>query len=391
MKTATPDLAPSDPGCGPSLARAAIENLGGPDLWADTLEARLEDLARVHGNEAYTELIHFCSHLRFEPREARQHWRRIVGHRGEMQARLGSAVDLRVALFSYFMQVERRLVNPKIIERDLFEETRSSAYVDELTGLHNYRYFSECLVREVLRSEQYHQPLSLVMIDVDHFKDYNDRNGHEAGNTALAAIANLLCGALRRVDEPARFGGEEFALLLPSTPKSGAQQVAERTRSMIEDRHVLTISLGVATYPADASDASQLVRHADMALYDAKTGGRNRVCLYEQSTRSYRRTEAMLSGRLDLPGRDGVPLITRSVGEGGMLFHVQTDLPVGLLADAVLLLPGGAEVAGSGRIVNSAQDIRGRFEVVFQFVDMPATHRHRLAAFVRECPPDRSR
>src|SRR4029453_17038008 len=119
------------------------------------------------------------SHLRFDPDEARQHWNAILHHRDAMELKLGGPVELRLALLRYFTEVHPKLVNPKIIELSLFERTRASAYSDELTGLKNYRYLVENLGQEILRSDQDGVPVSLIMLDVDWFKRYNDRNGHE--------------------------------------------------------------------------------------------------------------------------------------------------------------------------------------------------------------------
>ena len=145
-----------------------------------------------------------------------------------MTDRLGTEVDLRVALASYFVQVNRQLRNPKIIELQLFAETERSASRDSLTGLCNYRLFREHLDRELQKGRRVDSTLSLVMIDIDSFKNYNDLNGHEAGNQVLISIASLLRSSSRDVDIAARYGGEEFALVLPSTSKIGACRVAER-------------------------------------------------------------------------------------------------------------------------------------------------------------------
>ncbi|MFQ5768044.1 MAG: GGDEF domain-containing protein, partial [Acidobacteriota bacterium] len=221
----------------------------------EELQAGLSRLERRHGNAVYTELLFLLSQVRFAPNEARHHWDCIVSHRARMQERMGKPVDLLVALVSYFVEVQQELKTPVLVELKLLRETRASAYRDELTGLCNYRYFREYLEREILRGERYRPLLSLLMIDIDEFKKYNDRYGHEAGNSALKDIARLLSGSLRNVDVAARYGGEEFALILPSTSKGSAFRVAERARKRIESAAFqvphsdrtgrLTISIGV--------------------------------------------------------------------------------------------------------------------------------------------------
>lgn len=167
----------------------------------------------------------------------------------------------------------------------LVEESRSLATTDALTGLLNRRAFLESTNREVARAKRYNDRLSVVLLDVDHFKQINDKRGHAAGDLVLSAVGKLLNGALRTCDIVARWGGEEFVLVLPSTPLDGAEQVAERVREMLEqaeildnngDRVPVTASFGVATY-ASSENLEQVIDRADRAMYLAKSGGRNRV------------------------------------------------------------------------------------------------------------------
>ncbi|RMH45364.1 MAG: diguanylate cyclase [Deltaproteobacteria bacterium] len=163
------------------------------------------------------------------------------------------------------------------------------AVTDGLTGLYNHRHFHERLALEVERSARNGLPLSLLMIDVDHFKHYNDHNGHPAGDEVLRELAHLMGDGRRANDFCARYGGEEFAIVLVDTSKLTAAQVAERLRARVADypfAHAetqplgrLSVSIGVASFPDDAAGAEALVRQADAALYAAKHGGRNCVVL----------------------------------------------------------------------------------------------------------------
>jgi diguanylate cyclase (GGDEF)-like protein len=355
----------------------------------------LAGLAARYGTAVHTELIHLLSHLRFPHDEAREHWERILAHREHMRAKLGVAVDLRVALVSYFVEVARKLKNPKIIEMQLFERTRDSAYRDELTGLHNYRLFREYLQQEVLRSERSGQPVSLVMADVDDFKAFNDRRGHEAGNDGLVAVARLIEGALRQGDVAARYGGEEFALILPATPKVTARLVAERVRGAVESESPhrdpasgesrLTLSLGVATYPADAQDAGELVRRADQALYVAKSGGKNQVQLYGKSRRSFERIDATLNVVARVAGGPSLRLVTRNVSEAGLSLACDGELPNGAVLDLGIELPSGAhEIRAAGRVVHLETDVAGRTHAAVRIIDMDETDRARLVEYTRK-------
>ena len=169
----------------------------------------------------------------------------------------------------------------------LNETIRELAVRDGLTGLYNYRYFQEMLQSETARSQRHHRKLCLLMIDVDHFKVYNDLQGHPMGDEVLKGIARILMERARRTDLVARYGGEELVVVLPETPRENARKVAEDFRRRVENFSFpkgenqpigrITISIGLAEFPADAADARALIERADKALYAAKSGGRNRV------------------------------------------------------------------------------------------------------------------
>jgi diguanylate cyclase (GGDEF)-like protein len=169
----------------------------------------------------------------------------------------------------------------------LFEETRQLAITDELTGLANHRQFYHQLAREVRRAQRYKRPLTLLMLDLDYFKQYNDRFGHLAGDQALRETAELLRRNARDVDILARYGGEEFAVILPETDMERAVIQAERARTSIANHAFrgkdsnpqgdLTVSIGVATMTPGMRKIEELVHDADQALYRAKSQGRNRL------------------------------------------------------------------------------------------------------------------
>jgi diguanylate cyclase (GGDEF)-like protein len=167
------------------------------------------------------------------------------------------------------------------------EQLEELATVDELTGLANYRVFRKRLQDEWIRAARYGQPLSLVMLDLDDFKQVNDTLGHPAGDRVLREFAMLVAGGARATDLPARYGGEEFAIILPHTEGERAVRVAERVRAAVADFAFLdgetplkvTVSAGVATHPSAAGvqSADEFLKVADRALYAAKNGGKNRV------------------------------------------------------------------------------------------------------------------
>lgn len=156
---------------------------------------------------------------------------------------------------------------------------------DALTALLNRRYLEERLAEEIQRSKRHRFPMSLMMLDVDEFKSYNDNFGHPAGDIALRIVADVLKETLRAADVAARYGGEEFAVLLPQTTSSEAGAIAERIRLRIErtefPKRKVTVSIGIASISPEIESADQIVNAADNALYDAKNQGRNNVQTYE--------------------------------------------------------------------------------------------------------------
>ena len=171
--------------------------------------------------------------------------------------------------------------------RRRIEQLDEQINLDTLTGLANFRHFREALDRELERTLRSGRDTGLIMVDLDHFKQVNDTYGHEAGNRVLQHIAHLLQTTTRKLDIPCRYGGEEFAVILPSTDLLTSSQVAERLRRMIEQIPVdlgeqqlnLTASLGVDVYSRFHNETQQeFVKRVDDLLYKAKRGGRNRVC-----------------------------------------------------------------------------------------------------------------
>jgi diguanylate cyclase (GGDEF)-like protein len=168
----------------------------------------------------------------------------------------------------------------------------ASSLTDRLTGLYNYGTFVDYLHNEVTKTNRYGGDLTLIMLDLDRFKDFNDRHGHETGNQLLRQVGATLRATVREADMAARYGGEEFAVLIRGDETRG-YELAERLRRAIEKAGVTlrggaevftTVSAGVASYPSGASDETQIVEHADASLYESKRRGRNRVTVYTRET-----------------------------------------------------------------------------------------------------------
>lgn len=177
-------------------------------------------------------------------------------------------------------------------ERDA-RRIASLSLTDRLTGVHNYAFFEDALPRECRRADRYALPLALIVLDLDRFKAFNDRHGHDAGNRLLAAVGDAIRANCRASDIAARFGGEEFALIVHGTPDE-ALEAAERIRLAVAGVTVLvaggervgtTVSAGVAGFEGPDDDASRLLDRADKALYHSKSAGRDRVSLFSPEHR----------------------------------------------------------------------------------------------------------
>ncbi len=166
-------------------------------------------------------------------------------------------------------------------------QLQAEARVDPKTGLYNARYFATTLAAEIARAARFERPMSLIMADLDLLRDINNSYGHLAGDAVLQGIAEIFRAQLRHYDVPARFGGEEFSILLPETPPDQAMEIAERIRRAVAETEFevetaaepvrATVSIGVAAFPKDGIDANELIHQADLAVYRAKLQGRNRV------------------------------------------------------------------------------------------------------------------
>jgi diguanylate cyclase (GGDEF)-like protein len=196
--------------------------------------------------------------------------RRILSMQEQLRAHAAQLAELHEALACQNAVLEQQ--NARLAAR---------AVTDGLTGLSNRRHFDEALRTALSFARRHDQPLSLVLLDVDHFKSYNDAFGHLAGDEVLCAVAEILQSHARVHDVAARYGGEEFALVLPATDAAGARSLAERLRTAIASRpwprRQVTASLGLATTTATGADALRMIAEADLALYASKARGRDRV------------------------------------------------------------------------------------------------------------------
>lgn len=174
----------------------------------------------------------------------------------------------------------------------LYKKIEKLAITDGLTKVYNHRYFYKRAEEELARAKRYGKAFSLIMLDLDFFKKFNDQYGHKSGDLALSSVAQILMDSTRNIDVVCRYGGEEFTIILPETDSESAVPVAERIRSAVENHYFvvaegqppvhITVSLGVATYPTDVKSLDELIEYADRALYYSKEHGKNTFMLWSK-------------------------------------------------------------------------------------------------------------
>ncbi len=267
----------------PEDLRAIIRNLGHAE----------EDL--------HAELLRFLTHRSFPSDQAAGIWRAILRHKRRLSERLGRPVRFRVAALDYFCEKGDQLRGARLIARPELQGLLLHVDVDEVTGVYNRRYFNERLAAEINRARRYSSILSLLILDLDDFKRVNDDLGHVRGDALLRCVGRTLDASVRETDAVCRFGGDEFAVLLPETSNSEAYTLAERIRSAVGEAALaemrggasgtvvgrlfateertpeLGVCIGGATFPADCDEAEELVTLADRLCLDAKRSGKNAV------------------------------------------------------------------------------------------------------------------
>ncbi|HJS57264.1 MAG TPA: diguanylate cyclase [Vicinamibacteria bacterium] len=305
----------------------------------------------------YSSILYILTHLTFTEAEARRHWKKIRSHRDRLKGGLGRDVGLRVAILDYFVNLNRELKNPKIIEIAIYERTERSAITDGLTGLYNHAFFLQALRRELNRCRRHNLEMSLVMFDLDDFKKLNDTRGHLEGDKVLMKAAALVKETLREVDVAARYGGEEFAAILPDTTKEGARIVAERIRAHIADHFKrrrggprVTASGGVASYPEDAESMEDIIQRADEGLYRSKAAGKNRITLAQPERRRFERLAADQVVELKGEALEAAAR-ARNVSRGGLLVSLDREVPVGSGVRLTIRPAVGDALAVRGEVV----------------------------------------
>jgi diguanylate cyclase (GGDEF)-like protein len=255
-------------------------------------EARILELKKNNlGNGFYSELLYTISHQHFQPDIAQSLWLEIIRHKYEMSVALKRNIRIVVAALDYLSNITGTIIATTLISEEHIADIVDSSIRDGLTGLFNHAFFFRRTEIEIKRSIQSAVSVSLMMIDIDDFKAFNDRYGHQEGDAILHMIGTIIKAETRQADFCCRYGGEEFGVVLPGADMPEARSLAERLRGAVEaglpaDRK-LTVSIGIATMTRARDCFSEdLIGRADEALYEAKATGKNRVVSREWPERN---------------------------------------------------------------------------------------------------------
>jgi diguanylate cyclase (GGDEF)-like protein len=242
----------------------------------------------------YRDLIFAIIQIRLPEEEATRDWKDILRHKYLLSERLGRNVGIHVATLDYYTNIKKKVTNPKIVDVHEYVDTASRALTDELTKAYNRHFFDDEFRKMFMQARTLGKMFSMIMLDLDHFKIYNDLNGHIQGDIALIETVRILHAVCSKDDIVCRYGGEEFAILLSEQSVNLALKTAENIRRAIYDyRFVneqllpngrLSASLGVTTYRSDMMTVQEMIEEADVALYRAKNSGRNRVKVFLNET-----------------------------------------------------------------------------------------------------------
>lgn len=298
------------------------------------------------GRGIFAQAFHHLARLELVEDVARSRFFEMLAHHRDLVSKLGRKVALVTALSDYLTVTSPLAQGLMLIEPNTLRQKEEGALRDELTGLFNRRYFNQEMPREIERFRRFGHPFSLLMLDLDHFKIFNDQNGHSAGDQALRSIAALLGETARLYDRPVRYGGEEFAIILPQACQDEALAVAERIRAAAVANAIvfsgqnlgpITVSIGTATFPQDALEMNTLVCRADEALYEAKHE-RNTVTAYHDANRRHMRfpLSSPLPVQITRNAQDRVDGKTLDVSFGGLLCESRFKMAPGTTVELLL-------------------------------------------------------
>ncbi len=264
-----------------ALSVALVSAFAGDRPLTAADESLLAELRKSRGELFFSDLLYAITHQYFPPEAAESLWADILRHKYEMSKALNRNAQVIVAALDYLANLRGNVQSPTLINEEHIARIVEGSMRDGLTGLFNHTSCHEILEVQLKTYARHGTVVSLILLDIDDFKAVNDQAGHQEGDRVLRELAAVIQKASRESDVCCRYGGEEFAVILPLTNARGAAEIAERIRegaaSITAAGRTLAVSAGVAACGEDTTCAHVLVERADRALYQAKRNGKNRV------------------------------------------------------------------------------------------------------------------
>jgi diguanylate cyclase (GGDEF)-like protein len=303
----------------------------------------IEDITKLathEGDRVYQTLLQFLTSLDLPSSTAHDYWQQAVSHRDQMTRMLGRKVSLITALGDYLHHHREDEYTPYLIDAKSYQQIVQESVKDRLTGLNNRAYFDQVFEQQLSLAQRYNTDLSLLFLDLDNFKDINDRYGHQAGDFVLQSVAAMIEKEKRDSDIAIRYGGEEFILLMPHTGSINGIILAERIRQSIactvlnynNNAISITISGGLASYPTDGDISSDILAVADQGLYQAKGAGKNIISIFKEDKRRYLRVKFYNPVYVKVLEIDAIPTYAgrgKDICIGGILFQNSEPLEIG--------------------------------------------------------------
>jgi diguanylate cyclase (GGDEF)-like protein len=266
-----------------ALSLNLVSAFAGDRALTEAEKNRLTDLKTSRGIRFFSDLFYSITHQYFPPEVAEDLWTEVIRHKNRLSVALGRNVGIAVATLDYLSNITSDLDSATLVGEAHIEEIVGLSLRDGLTGLFNHTYFYQQIDFEVRRYVRYGTLVSLVLIDIDDFKEVNDSYGHREGDRILAAIGGILMREARDSDICCRYGGDEFAVILPLTDVREAGVIAKRLKVELVQHslggQILTVSMGVSSCGKGTDTSQDLVEQADAALYQAKRSGKDRVVI----------------------------------------------------------------------------------------------------------------
>jgi diguanylate cyclase (GGDEF)-like protein len=304
---------------GTAISLDLVSALAGDRPSTEAETKRLSDLKKSRGLRFFSDVLYSISHQYFPPETAEGLWTKVLRHKRELSTELERKPRIGVAALDYLSNITANMCSPTLVGETHMREIVGLSLRDGLTGLFNHTYFYQQIELEMRRHVRYGALVSLVLIDIDDFKKVNDTYGHQEGDRILAAMGRTLLRVTRGSDICCRYGGEEFAVILPMTEVHAACVIANRLKMELAERlpggRTVTVSIGVASCGRKARTYRDVVEKADAALYQAKGSGKNRVVVADgQGASEVNRSVTTKGG--EARGLTTTPASPRSVHDG---------------------------------------------------------------------------